>query len=106
MDVALVLDQVENRAFDPSQAPVHDGLSVDANLGSLIGTAKCPKRSIPQLPSSKCVTFRFRQSWPDKVPQHRVQAAGLHRETKALAARCPAGRLVRLLGGHHEISPK
>ena len=35
MDVALVLDQVENRAFDPSQASVHDGLSVDANLGSL-----------------------------------------------------------------------
>src|SRR6516165_5810272 len=34
MDVALVLDQVENRAFDPSQASVHDGLSVDANLGS------------------------------------------------------------------------
>ena len=36
MDVALVLDQVENRAFDPSQASVHDRLSVDANLGSLI----------------------------------------------------------------------
>jgi len=32
MDVALVLDQVEDRAFDPSQASLH------GNLGSLIGT--------------------------------------------------------------------
>ena len=37
MDVALVLDQVEDRAFDPSQGSAHDGLSADANLGSLIG---------------------------------------------------------------------
>src|SRR6516164_578723 len=47
MDVALVLDQVENRAFDPSQASVHDRLSVDANLGSLIGTRhRQPDRSL------------------------------------------------------------
>src|SRR6516164_3073783 len=38
MNVALVLDQVEDRAFDPSQASVHGGLSVNANFGSLIGT--------------------------------------------------------------------
>ena len=47
MDVALVLDQVENRAFDPSQASVHDGLSVGANLGSVIGTRyRQPDRSL------------------------------------------------------------
>jgi hypothetical protein len=47
MDVAFVLDQVENRAFDPSQASVHDGLSVDANLVSLIATRhRQPDRSL------------------------------------------------------------
>ena len=35
MDVALVLDQVEDRTFDPSQGSAHDGLNADANLGSL-----------------------------------------------------------------------
>src|SRR6516165_5425403 len=65
MDVALVLDQVENRAFDPSQASVHDRLSVDANLGSLIGTAKCPKRSVRQWPCRpSSVTLRLTGACP------------------------------------------
>ena len=47
MDVALVLDQVEDRAFDPSQGSAHDGLSADANVGSLIGTRhRQPDRSL------------------------------------------------------------
>src|SRR6516162_4188100 len=47
MDGALVLAQVEDRAFDPSQGSAHDGLSADANVGSLIGTRhRQPDRSL------------------------------------------------------------